>query len=284
MIANRNFETCTPLTWFGSFPVYLATALAAAHGVTMILTALAMAAGRAGMDSPYLAPFLFSWQTSALEGRLWQFLTYAFVNPPSIWVVIQLVLLAMFGAQVEKFLGRNAFLWLYVTLLLAGPLLLCVLGLFGVGWVLSGSATLHFAVFIAFVLIYPRAEIFFGIQARWIAAVLMGLYTLQGVAMRDMFSVGILWWECLAALVYLRWEGVGAFALPELPKIEHSERPKKRKAKPHRQADEEKNLHESIDPILEKISRTGISSLTRSERERLERARATLLEEEKKPR
>jgi hypothetical protein len=36
-------------------------------------------------------------------------------------------------------------------------------------------------------------------------------------------------------------------------------------------------LHNSIDPILDKISRSGIASLTARERERLEKARHKLI-------
>jgi hypothetical protein len=40
--------------------------------------------------------------------------------------------------------------------------------------------------------------------------------------------------------------------------------------------------HRIIDPLLEKISRDGLASLTRREREQLERARALLLERERR--
>jgi hypothetical protein len=42
-------------------------------------------------------------------------------------------------------------------------------------------------------------------------------------------------------------------------------------------ASEPENLHESIDPILEKISKQGIGSLSANERKMLDRARARLL-------
>ena len=45
MIADRNSGNTSPLTWVGSFPVYASTVLAAVHAATMVLTALAMAAG-----------------------------------------------------------------------------------------------------------------------------------------------------------------------------------------------------------------------------------------------
>ncbi len=40
-------------------------------------------------------------------------------------------------------------------------------------------------------------------------------------------------------------------------------------------------MHESIDPILEKISKHGMASLTKSEKARLEKARAELIEKER---
>jgi membrane associated rhomboid family serine protease len=277
MIAHPNFERAGPVAWLGSFPVYLAACLAAAHVVTMALTAVAMAVAGPSVGNPWLLPWIFSWETSALEGRLWQFVTYVFVNPPSIWVVIQIVLLAVFGTEIEKFLGRRQFLGLYAALVLSGPLLMCLLGLAGMGGVLSGGSSVHFGVFVAFVILYPRAPVFFGIEARWIAAALLGVYTLQGVASRSLLQVGTLWWICLTALVYLRWESVAALK-PE-PGPAKKRRPRQRTGQKTARGE---NLHSSIDPILEKISRKGISSLTRDERERLEKARSALIEKERK--
>jgi hypothetical protein len=56
---------------------------------------------------------------------------------------------------------------------------------------------------------------------------------------------------------------------PRLRIVEHPEEPP---IDPHR----------VIDPLLDKISRDGLSSLTRREREQLERARTALLENERR--
>lgn len=273
MIADRNSGNTSPLTWVGTFPVYLATVLAAAQLAAMVLTALAMAfgGGSAGTNG-LLSQLVFSWQTAGVEGRLWQFLTYAFVNPPDFWALIQIILLAVFGREVEKFLGRRQFAMLYVALVLAGPLLLCVAGLLGTSLPLFGSSLVNFGVFIAFTLLYPRAEILFSLQARWVALALVGIYSLQGLAGREFLQIGILWWTCAVAFAFLRWEGAASFPPPVVPK----QRRAAKVAPPPR----ETGLHESVDPILEKISRTGIGSLTRDERTRLERARAALIEKE----
>ena len=44
---------------------------------------------------------------------------------------------------------------------------------------------------------------------------------------------------------------------------------------------EPENIYESIDPVLDKISKSGIGSLTASERRALDRARARLLNKSK---
>ena len=144
-------------------------------------------------------------------------MTYAFVNRPEIFTLIQLVLLAFFGRDVEKFIGRRAFAWLYAVLILAVPVLLSILSFIGVeSGSYYGSDAVHFAIFLAFAMIYPGAEIFFGIQARWIAIALLGIYTLQMLAYRQWISLSILWWECGVAAAWMMREGVRSFSLPSV--------------------------------------------------------------------
>ncbi len=216
MIANRNFEQCEPLTWVGRVPVYLSTAIAFAHAVMMVFTALALASGAEW----FFQILSFSPQSAIGKVHLWQFGTYAFVNRPEIFTLIQLVLLAFFGRDVEKFIGRRSFAWLYAVLVLAIPVLLSVLSFLGVeSGSYSGSDAVHFAIFVAFAMIYPGAEIFFGIQARWIAIALLGIYTLQMLAYRQWISLSILWWECGVSAAWMMREGVRSFSLPSVSTI-----------------------------------------------------------------
>jgi hypothetical protein len=278
MIANRNFAQCEPLTWVGRVPVYLSTAIAFAHGVMMVFTALALASGAEW----FFQVLAFSPQSAISKLNLWQFVTYAFVNRPDIFTLIQLVLLAFFGRDVEKFIGRKAFAWLYAVLILAIPVLLALLSFLGIdSGTYSGSDAVHFAIFLAFAMIYPGAEIFFGIQARWIAIAFLGIYTLQFMASRQWISLSILWWECAVAAAWMMREGVRSFSLPSVSAIP-LKRPERRAKPTRREPEKEGELYDSIDPILEKIARQGIASLTRSEREKLERVRAALLEKERR--
>ncbi len=285
MIANRNFEQCEPLTWVGRVPVYLATAIAAGHGVAMILSGLALAAGAQW----FFDAFVFSSAQALENAHVWQFVTYAFVSTDPrefLWTVLQLFLLAIFGRDVEKFIGRSAFVWFYVVLLLAPPVFLSLLSFFGGSYIYAGSGAVHFAVFIAFAWIYPRAEIFFGIEARWIAAILLGVNSLTLLASRNNTDLGILWIECAAAVLWMMKEGVGGFRFPSplaVLKRKHSERRLHVvRREEEAAAAEEAGLHDAIDPILDKIASHGIGSLTRSEREALEKARAALLEKERR--
>ncbi len=290
MIANRNFGQYEPLGWIGRLPIYLSTALAIAHAACLVISALGMTIGLSG----FFGQLLFSTASAVGSFHLWEYFTYAFVytNPGAyLGVVIQIYMLAAFGQQVEQFIGRKQFAFLYVALVVAVPIFLTILSLCKVPtpFLLGGEGcTASFAVFLAFVLIYPRVQIFFGIEARWIGLVLVSVYSLMMMASHDWIGLGMFWTECSVALFWMAKEGVQGMSLPSLPSFKsfaarkHSQKHLKvvRRELEDSKDDEEYSLHDSIDPILDKIAKEGIASLTRGEREKLERARVALLEKE----
>ena len=95
--------------------------------------------------------------------------------------------------------------------------------------------------------------------------------------------MAVLWISIAAAFFFVRMRGAG----PELEwwstmKTRWQPKPKFQvvpRSAPRRVVEPE-NIHESIDPVLDKISKQGINSLTASERRALDRARNRLL---KKP-
>ncbi len=284
MIGGQDSEDYYPLTWVGRFPVYLTTILVAVHVVAMIGVAICMAmAGTSPLTNPLLAPLAFSGERVLGSFAIWEFVTYAFLNVPSLWFVVEMYLLLMFGSEVEKFLGRRAFIWLYLALLLAIPTMLTALTVFGVPTLYWGSGSIHFAIFIAFAVIYPNAEIFFGIQAKWIALILLGINSLQSIAFGQWVAFSMLWMESACAYGMLRMGGVKGFELPAF-RADPQRPPKTLKARPKKvgaAGSERNDPFESIDPLLEKISKQGIGSLTKRERERLEKAREALIERER---
>jgi membrane associated rhomboid family serine protease len=253
----------------GSFPVYASTVLAALHGATMVLTALALGFRAEGL----LQSLQFSSRAVLDHFAIWQIVTYAFVHPPEILFLLEIYLLVVFGREIESFLGRSAFLKLYATLLVLPPLVLSVAGLAGFSSIYSGSSALHFGVFVAFATLYPSAEIFFRIQARWMALALVSISALQCLAYSRTAGLTVLLLDAATAFLATMFFVHGwSFSIPSFrghPHLRVFEADKKR----------EEPLA-SIDSILEKISRSGMASLSAKERGRLEQARAALLEKD----
>jgi hypothetical protein len=188
-------------------------------------------------------------------------------------------MLFIFGREVERFIGRRAYVGLYSVLLLLPALILTVWGLW-TRTAIVGSSALHFAIFVAFVTIYPNVEIFFRIAAKWIALIFAAIGTLSALAAHDWQMLVVLWTSIGAAFLFIEWSGAG----PELAwwdavKTRFAPKPKFRvlpKTGPPRPADAD-DVYTSIDPILDKISKFGIGSLTASERRQLNRERERLL-------
>ncbi len=268
MMAQRSPENSGPLTWIGNFPVYASTVLAGIHGVALIVSALAMASGA----ESFLQSLVFSSEAISSHWDLWQTVTYAFVHRPPYWFfLLELYLLVVFGREIETFLGRRAFLKIYAGLLLAPSMVFLMAEWAGLPTIYWGSSALHFGIFVAFTLLYPSAEIFFTIQARWVALALLAINSLQCLALADYTSLTALAADCVVACVMVGFFQ-GRFAMPS------PERPIKirmpAKALPQKP---DEDVLDSIDPILEKISRHGMGSLTVRERERLQKARAQLI-------
>src|SRR3954451_7342367 len=110
-----------------------------------------------------------------LHGGIWWVITYAFIHPPFgsalLWLWIGMYMLYFFGREVERFIGRRAYIWLYALLLLVPALILTLWGL-NTRTGLAGSGPLHFAVFTAFVTLYPNIQFFLRIPAKWIFVIL----------------------------------------------------------------------------------------------------------------
>jgi hypothetical protein len=145
---------------------------------------------------------------------------------------------------------------------------------------LAGSPALHFGIFIAFATIYPRVELFLRIMAKWVALILAAVYTFQLLAYHAWTDLVVVWTSIGAAFLFIELRGAG----PELAwwnalKARVAPKPKLtvvQKTRP-RSSVERDDVFASIDPILDKISKFGIGSLTPNERRQLNRERERLL-------
>ncbi len=268
-----------PVTWWRGYPIHSAALLVIIHVATMIATTLAMAFGLGGL----LNALTFS-SSAVLNGAVWQIGTYAFVHPPSLWFAVEMYLLWVFGREVERYFGRRDFLRLYGILLLLIPVVLTIYGLVRPA-VYFGAGSIHFAIFIAFATLYPGAPMLFSITAKWAAIILVGISTLQALGQNDWASLIALWVSVGVAWAYV---GVSRGNLV-LPRINNpfKRRPKFRVVRPEpapsatrKAPNGEDASMDDIDPLLDKIAKSGINSLTSAERARLERARAALLKKD----
>jgi membrane associated rhomboid family serine protease len=271
-----------PVAWMGRVPVDVTTMLVSLHVACAILTAFLFAIGSAGALNYAMFDSAQVW----LHAQVWRQVTYAFIHPPSgyalLWFAIEMYMLFFFGREVERFIGRRAYIWLYALLLLAPALVLTLWGLH-TRTGLAGSGALHFAVFVAFVTLYPNVQFFLRIPAKWIFVILAAIGTLSALAAHDWQNLVVLWTSIAVAFFFIELRGAG----PELVwwdklKARVRARPKiyvVQKASPRRVVEPD-DVYASVDPILDKISKSGIGSLTESERKILDRARNRLLKKE----
>ncbi len=271
-----------PVTWMGRFPVDVTTILVGVHVCCAILTALLFAIGYGGI----LNYAMFDSAQVLLHAQVWRQVTYAFIHPPSgyalLWFAIEMYMLFFFGREVERFVGRRAYIWLYGLLLFVPALILTLWGL-GVRTGLAGSGALHFAVFAAFVTLYPNVQFFLRIPAKWIFLILAAIGTLSALAAHDWQDLVVLWASIGIAFLFIELRGAG----PELAWVNNFKdlfRPKPKlyvvqKPTARRVVDPD-DVYASVDPILDKISKSGMGSLTETEKKILDRARNRLLKKD----
>src|SRR5881409_4279957 len=266
-----------PVAWMGRYPVDVTTMLVGLHVAAAILAAILYAIGA----SAILVYLQFDSGAIWYSGQIWRLFTYAFVHVPSglLWFAVEMYMLFVFGREVERFIGRRAYIALYLILLVTPAVLLTIWGLWQRS-ALAGSPALHFGIVVAFATIYPRAELFLRIMTKWVVLILAAIYTLERLAYHAWSDLVVLWTSIGAAFLFIEMHGAG----PELPwwdalKTRFAPRPKFHvvpKMHSTRSADPD-DVYTSIDPILDKISKFGIGSLTASERRQLDRERERLL-------
>jgi len=271
-----------PVTWMGRYPVDVTTILVGVHVVCAILTAFLFAIGYAGL----LNYAMFDSAQILLHGQVWRLVTYAIIHPPSgyalLWFAIEMYMLFFFGREVERFMGRRAYIWLYALLLFVPTLILTLWG-FYTRTGLAGSGALHFAVFAAFVTLYPNVQFFLRIPAKWVFVILAAIGTLSALAAHDWPDLVVLWTSIAVAFFFIELRGAG----PELAWVNSLKtwlRPKPKlyvvqKSSARRTVDPD-DVYASIDPILDKISKSGMGSLTETEKKILDRARNRLLKKD----
>lgn len=210
----------------------------------------------------------------------WQFITAAFLHDGPWHLLGNMFLLYLLGRDVESIIGQRQFLFLYLTGTLAGEL--GHLFLMPDGSALLAASGGPAAVLVAYAAILPELEltsmIFFLLPIRLKAkhlgygafalSVLGIVFDRTATVAHSSFLGG-----CLAGWFYAHLLGFGRPSI-----LQRALRQRRADAERYRAMTPEQFISEEIDPVLDKISREGIDSLTRSERRLLAKAREKIAE------
>jgi membrane associated rhomboid family serine protease len=261
-----------PLLWLGGYAIYAAHFIVVVYVATLFVTTACQALR---VESWFV--WLSFNSAAVLHGQAWRVLSYGLLNPPSIGFVIDMFMIGWFGRELEKHFGRRLFLLLYIGIYLLSPLLLTGIGLFQPTY-LAGEIG-AFALFIAFATLYPNVPVLFNVLAKWVAIILVGLYTLIHLSNRDLAGLISLWGTVGFAHSFVRIQQ-GQWTLPHFrlprkkPQLRVLEGGKAPAARPAPVPD--RSVAE-MDALLDKIARSGMDSLTAKERERLQQSREAIL-------
>ena len=293
MMGFERSDDYQPLFWVRGRPVHVTTLLVVLHITALMVNSIFQTATVQWLRLDSDAVF-HHW-------GLWRPFTYAFAHvvvdlSDSLWFLAEMFFLFRWGQEVERYFGRKVFSLLYLAMLLTAPAVLLAIS----GWThqplaYGRSDVLHFGLFIVFATIYPGVEMIGGISAKWLALAITAIWTAAFIALQHVM-VPVLWAVVLVAYFGTRYASVGGDAFEVLgnfrPRLPRRTVPSgvKPRVKPRRALDTDgggaedargRDVHESIDPLLDKISKHGLASLTHSERAVLEKARVSLLRKEK---
>lgn len=254
-------------------------------------TALMVALGVVSMfvyavDKVFLFDFAFFGE-AVRDGEVWRLATWPLVNPPDrIWVIITLAFFWFVGHRIEDEIGRARFLVLVgVTSVLAGAIVTAIplTSETGIGY---GLSILAFALLVVIAVRNPQEPFFFGIPI-WILVVVFAAVDVLGLVGDRLW--GILLLE--AASVVLMTVGAAVYgvvdAFPFIPRVgaaTPSKPVRRRRARGGgtvtqgpwsspsgvSPAGPSRLEQAELDVLLDKIGHSGIDSLTKEERRRLD--------------
>jgi hypothetical protein len=265
-----------PVGWIGRYPVRVTSIICALFVLGMFVTVIAQTAH---WD---FTPLVFQSNTF-LHGAVWQPLTSPLIQTATFFFLFNLFFFYWSGNEVERFLGIRRYLALIGLLLLVPPVFLIGWGTLGAHWPYYGSYELSIGMFIAFATLYPNIELFGWVTLKWIAFAGIVLASMQSLPNHEWGNLSVLWGMCLAAFLFIRVVQERLPISSKLAEFNPFRGKPKLKVLPRAGASQrgEEDVYESVDPILEKIARSGIGSLTPGERRQLERVRNRLLKESK---
>jgi membrane associated rhomboid family serine protease len=212
------------------------------------------------------------------EGQVWRLATYMLLHSvDSVFhLLFNMLGLWMIGPEIEERMGTKRFLWFY-ALCGVGAGLFSVFYLFSsvTQWMpVIGASGAVLGLLTAYAVYYPDRQLLFYfvipvkawmLVAGYAAVSLLLALTEKGGVVAHLVHFG----GIVVAFAYLKSHGRIEAVLDEM-KSRRREKTVRRNAET--EISRKRFFEESIDPILEKISREGMSSLTKEEKRLLDKA------------
>jgi len=228
----------------------------------------------------FVTAYLGLSDTGLGQAYAWQFLTAAFLHQGPWHLLGNMLVLYLLGRDLESILGQRHFVGLYFAGTIAGEFgHLFLMPSQSVLFAASGGVA---AVVVAYATILPELEltslVFFSIPIRLkakhlayavFALAIVLVWLIRGSAVSHSACLG----GCLAGWIYAHLLGFGRPSL-----VQRHLRQRKAEAERYEQMSIEELMTTEVDPLLEKISRRGLTALTRKERRNLTRAREQILQ------
>lgn len=210
----------------------------------------------------------------------WQFFTATFLHQGPWHLIGNMLVLYLLGRDVESIIGQRHFLFLYLAGAIGGELghLLLMPG----STVLLGASGGVAAVMIAYATILPELELTsalffvlpFRLKAKHLAYGAVAITVILMVVDRMGTLTHSAWLGgCGAGWLYSHLLGFGRPSI-----VQRALRQRRTTTERYRTMTAEQFITEEVDPLLEKISREGMQSLTWQERRTLAKAREKMCE------
>jgi membrane associated rhomboid family serine protease len=221
---------------------------------------------------PPINSFFYSWlavnTTSAVSMvEIWRLLSYQFLHANFWHIFFNMLGLFFMGPTLERHWGTRKFLQFYLMCGTAGGLfyiLLSSMGLLSAGTMVGASGAI-LGVLTACAILFPHFVVFvflFPVPIRIFALIAIIWY---------IFSIATGGANAGGNAAHLAGMATGAIYIFSQPALEKM-RLRRKSGRWEKRMAARRNLQVEVDRILEKVHRSGIQSLTRSEKKTLEKA------------
>lgn len=285
-MARYNSSPTQPLGHWNNLPIYLTTILSAVLAVGLIGTAVMNAS-----EPQFLRLFVFAMPLDPVWW-IWRVVTYVLISPVSFFSPFAILFFYWVAVGIETHLGRPVLTKLLLLLALTPPAVAAVWWWgFGHSSIISGENMLLGGLIVSFATLYPNADAWNWIPFKWMAFACIACGTFMLMGAHQWFEIAQLWASCLAGFLYIRQAKEVEYDDYQSPltrvKQLFRRKPKLRVLPSPRTSAYEAAVVASepaseIDTLLDKIAKSGMSSLTAKEKATLEKAREALIRKDQR--